>query len=601
MASAAASIALSLGTSALLVAGCRRIRIPAMLPLLGAGVAMGVSGAGVVDAGSLGDALNGFIKVAIGLLIFEGALHLNREELGRAPRAVWGLLTAGAAITWAGAAVAAHLLLGMSWPIALVLGAALIVTGPTVVQPIIRVLRLSPRLQTTLGAEAVLIDPIGVVATVTTLEVVRLWLTTGLQPGLAGEGLWIFAKPLLSGAGIGTLMGFAGYGLLTLAARSGKAEPQVLNLIAIGTCMACVGIGEAVTHEAGLAAVTICGVIMARARILGASELRAFKELLAVLLVGTLFVLLASRVEIGRISALGWPEVAFVATLLLVVRPACVLASTHRSRLDWRERAFAATFAPRGIVALSVAAVAANDLLPVLNDGGGNVPLETAVALARDAERLEVVMFATIVGTVVAASTLSPALAWALRVRQPTGSSTLLIGGHALSVALAKALASRGVRVRIVDSNAARVASAQADGLDAVAGDATDPRWMDDRGAPSDLGTVIAWTGNHDVDQLAGRWAIDRLGPADVGVWSSRPVRGALAEAELGGGASILSTVDRVESGAMGIGPCASEGPSAHRLGWIDGGRFRPATGAARAVKLRQSEPIGVIPKPESP
>ncbi len=302
MASAAASIALSLGTSALLVAGCRRIRIPAMLPLLGAGVAMGVSGAGVVDAGSLGDALNGFIKVAIGLLIFEGALHLNREELGRAPRAVWGLLTAGAAITWAGAAVAAHLLLGMSWPIALVLGAALIVTGPTVVQPIIRVLRLSPRLQTTLGAEAVLIDPIGVVATVTTLEVVRLWLTTGLQPGLAGEGLWIFAKPLLSGAGIGTLMGFAGYGLLTLAARSGKAEPQVLNLIAIGTCMACVGIGEAVTHEAGLAAVTICGVIMARARILGASELRAFKELLAVLLVGTRF----AACSLPRYSRRAW-------------------------------------------------------------------------------------------------------------------------------------------------------------------------------------------------------------------------------------------------------------------------------------------------------
>jgi len=595
MASAAASIALSLGTSALLVAGCRRIRVPAMLPLLAAGVAMGVSGVGVVDAASLGDALNGFIKVAIGLLIFEGALHLNREELGRAPRAVWGLLTVGAIITWAGAAGAAHLILGMSWPIALVLGAALIVTGPTVVQPIIRVLRLSPRLQTTLGAEAVLIDPIGVVATVTTLEVVRLWLTTGLQPGLAGEGLWIFAKPLLSGAGIGTLMGFAGYGLLTLAARSGKAEPQVLNLIAIGMCMACVGIGEAVTHEAGLAAVTICGVIMARARILGASELRAFKELLAVLLVGTLFVLLSSRIDVGRLSALGWSEVGFVAALLFAVRPACVLASTHRSRLDWRERAFAATFAPRGIVALSVAAVAANDLVPILTDGGGNVPLETALALAGDAERLELVMFATIVGTVVAASTLSPALAWALRVRQPTGSSTLLIGGHALSVALAKALQSRGVRVRIVDSNPARVAHAQAEGIDAVAGDATDPRWMDDRGAPSDLGAVVAWTGNHDVDQLAGRWAIDRLGPTAVGVWSSRPVRGALAGADLGGGESLLAVVDRVESGDRRVGPCAGVAAGAHRLGWIEAGRFRPAGQSPPAGKLRQTEPIGVV------
>ena len=118
---------------------------------------------------------------------------------------------------------------------------------------------------------------------------------------------------------------------------------------------------------------------------------------------------------------------------------------------------------------------------------------------------------------------------------------------------------------------------------------------MDDRGAPSDLGAVIAWTGNHDVDQLAGRWAIDRLGPAGVGVWSSRPVRGALAEMELGGGEPILSAVDRVESGEGRVGTCPAGEPHAHRLGWIDAGRFRPAAGLPPTGKLRQTEPIGVV------
>lgn len=582
MSTAASSIALSLGVSALVVAACRRVRVPALLPLLGTGLALGSSGMGVVDAASLGDALNGFIKVAIGLLIFEGALHLNREELGRAPRAVWGLLTVGALVTWSGSALAAHLLLGMTWPIALILGAGLIVTGPTVVQPIIRVLRLSPRLQTTLGAEAVLIDPIGVMATVSTLEVVRLWLDTGLQPSLAGEGLWIFAKPLLAGAGIGAVLGLLGYGLLTLAARKGKAEPQLLNLLAIGTCMACVGVGESVTHEAGLAAVTICGVIMARARILGASELRSFKELLAVILVGTLFVLLASRIEAARLVALGWPEVLFVASLLLVVRPVAVALSTRRSRLSGRERLFAATFAPRGIVALSVAAVAAADLVPVLEKAGGHVPLDEAAALARDASRLELVMFATIAGTVLFASTVSPLLAVLLRVRRSTGDDVLLVGANAMSIELARLLRDRGIRARVVDSNATRVAQARAAGLEAVTGDATDTRWMDDIGAPSGLGAVVAWTGNHDVDQLSARWAVDRLGSAAVGIWSSRPARGVLSGCELGGGASLLESVDLVEAGTARITADAGAATDGATIGWIVDDRFVPAGAEAR-------------------
>lgn len=422
----AQSIALALGISAIVSVVCRRIRIPALLPLLATGLLLGISGLKVVDGSSLGPALTGFITVAIGLLIFEGALHLNREELGRAPRAVWGLLTIGAAITWAGAAAAAHFILGISIPIALLFGAAVIVTGPTVVQPILRLVRVSPRLHAVLAAEAVLVDPIGVVVSITVLDVLRLYFLHGAELSIASQGAWIFIRPLIGGAGIGLLMGVVGRMLLSSVGHSAKVEPQLVNLTAVGVCMTCVGIGEAITPEGGLAAVTICGVIMARARILGATELRAFKELLAVMLVGTLFVLLASRFEVTKLASVTWREGVFVLALIFVVRPLAVFISTWRSRMDMRERVFAATFAPRGIVALSVIAVASDELARTLQEGTTNLDAGILQAAMADIGRLDLLMFVVIAGTVLLASVLSPVFAWVLGVRAGEGGD-----GHA--------------------------------------------------------------------------------------------------------------------------------------------------------------------------
>lgn len=579
--SAAQSIALSLGVSALITVGCRRMRIPALLPLLVVGVAMGTSGVKLVDGSSLGTALTGFITVAIGLLIFEGALHLNKEELGRAPRAVWGLLTVGAVVTWGCSAAVAHYLLGMSVPISVLLGAALIVTGPTVVQPILRLVRVTPRLQTVLSAEAVLIDPVGVVATITTLEVLRLYVLRGPAIGLAREGLWIFTKPLLGGAGVGVLMGMVGYWLLRAMGKSERPEPQLLNLVAIGVCMTCVGLGEAMTPEGGLAAVTICGVLMARAKVLGATELRAFKELLAVILVGTLFVLLSSRFEIGRLQSLSWREGVFVLLLLFVIRPIAVFLSTWRTKLDVRERLFAATFAPRGIVALSVATVASAELAILLTGAEDVAPSERLLGLREDAERLELIMFVVIAGTVLLGSTLSPVLAWALKVKAGKGNGVLLIGAHPLGVAMAKLLTERGVETRIIDTNTTRVEQAKAAGLDAVAGDATDARWMDDVGVPHGTGWMIAWTGNHDVDQLLVRWAEERLGQGHAGVWSSKPVKGQFEPADMGGGQAVVDLIDRLQDGRSLLVDSADPGKMHQQLGWIREGRFTlklPAT-----------------------
>ncbi len=595
----AQSIALSLGISALVTVACRRVRVPALLPLLLVGLALGTSGLRVIDAASLGPVLKGFITVAIGLLVFEGALHLNKEELAHAPRAVWGLLTVGAIITWAAAAAAAHLLLGISLPISILLGAALTVTGPTVVQPILRLLHVSPRLQTALGAEAVLIDPLGVVATITTLEVLRLHLLSGADLRLGGEAAWLFARPLVGGAGVGVAMGFLGYWLLRAFGRAGRPETQLLNLIAVGVCMTCVGAGEALAAEAGLAAVTICGVIMARARVLGATELRAFKELLAVMLVGTLFVLLSSRFDVARLGSLTWREGVFVLALLFAIRPVAVLASTLGSKLSVQEKIFAGTFAPRGIVALSVAAVASAELTALLAE----IPAgDSARAMIADAARLELVMFVVIAGTVLAGTTLSPILAWALGVRAGKGTAVVLVGGHPLSVELAGWLARHEIECRIVDSNEARVAAAVMAGVNAVEGDATDPRWMDDVGSPHGAGWLLAWTGNHDVDQMAARWATERFGEGRAALWSVKPARGQQEQADIGQGDPITAWLDRFGDGLVRLVDAPGPAELDRVLGWVVDKRFTlNAPGTKPPDAARQPLFVGLAESARAP
>lgn len=571
---AAQSLALSLGVSALVTVACRKIRFPALLPLLAVGLVLGPSGLSVIDGSSLGETMRAAVTVAIGLLIFEGALHLNREELSHAPRAVWGLLTIGALVTWLGAALAAYWVLDLPVALAVVLGAALIVTGPTVVQPILRLVRVSPRLHSVLGAEAVLIDPIGVVATITTLEVVRLSERVGPDLAMAGEGVWLFVKPILGGAGVGVAVGMIGHFILGRIDRRGKADPQFLNLFAVGLCMTCVGIGEAFAPEAGLAAVTVCGVWVAHARILGATELRSFKELLATLLVGTLFVLLASRFDLAQLRSVGRREILFVAVLLVAVRPACILLSTWSSKLSWPERIFASLFAPRGIVALSMIAIVAADLGGWPGESAG----EPVSSFARAAARLEPIMFVVIAGTVLSATVLTPVLARVLGVRAGRGNGLLLIGAHPLSVALARALAPHKVHARLVDRNPSRVAEAAQEGIEVVMGDATDTRWLDDAGAHHDTGWVLAWTGNDDVDLVGARWGEERFGPGHAAAWSNKPARGPLGRLDIGAGTALASVLDDLGSGRHRIADVTRPEMLAHVLLWMDNGIITLAT-----------------------
>ncbi|MBX3358807.1 MAG: sodium:proton antiporter [Phycisphaeraceae bacterium] len=503
MSTATQSLAMAFGIGALISTVSSRLRIPSVLPLLIAGVAVGRSGLGLVDTASIGDTFRALVALSIGLLVFEGGLHLDRRELGRAPRAVLGLLTIGALITWLGVAALAVYILGMDWPIGLVLGSIVIVTGPTVIQPILRQVRLSPNLHAALSAEAILIDPIGVIVSVSTLELVLAYYEG------AFEGAWPnvvrgLAMPVGGGFLVGAVVGILGAGLLRIIGRHGPS----LNVAATGLCMLAIGAGEMVAAEGGLVAATIAAVILANTHVVATSDVRQFKEQVATLLVGMLFVLLAAQMDITRLPQLNYKHVLFIGGILLLVRPVGVAVASLGTQLELRERAFAGLFAPRGIVAASVAALAVVRLSAGLESIGTK---ESAVWLAQ-AQSLDIVVFAIIIVSVVWATVAAWPLGKALGVLAGPPRGVMIVGAHGLGREAARALVAAKVPVLLIDANARRCEVAKRDGLTVAIADATDGEQLGDMVRMHEIGWVFAWTGNDDVDRVVGRWAAKTLG-----------------------------------------------------------------------------------------
>ncbi len=512
----ASTLALAVGVGVAVGLICGRIRIPAILPLMIAGVLLGPAALNIVDGDLLGTALGPIISVAVGLLIFEGSIHLDREALLRAPRAVWGLLTVGAIVTWLGVAAAANMLVGLSIELSLILGAVLIVTGPTVVQPILRRVALAPRLHTVLSAEAVLIDPIGVIATVTTLEIV-LGRHGGASDDLRFGWLIYYILPLILGAVIGAVVGWAALPIMRRV-TSGSATSAAPTLVCLAACMIGVGLSELSLHESGLVAAAVCGMILARARGRALHHVQHAMEDVSGVLVGALFILLASRFDLRRLMELTWMDAAFVGVVIVVIRPLCVFLGSAGSKLGIREKLFLCFMAPRGIVAVSVASIAAIELTRAAaeaSQAGGVGPraFVAGATLAEQAARLETLVLLVVVVTVAMGGVFAGAVAALLGVRAGPPSGVLVIGAHRLARDLAKVIGDLGLPVRVVDTNPRNVSTATKAGLTAITGDATDTRWLEEDVLNPQFGVVLAATGNPYVDQLLARWGEQRFGP----------------------------------------------------------------------------------------
>ena len=326
-----------------------RLRLPSILLLLLSGFLLGPV-FGVIDPDHLfGETLFPIVSMAVGLILFEGGLTLKIKELPANGRVIFRLISVGAIATWVVAAAGARYILGFEWPIAVLAGAILIVTGPTVVGPLLRQIRPQGRAGTILKWEGILIDPVGAVLAVLVFEVIRL----GGVDSVPSYLLLGILQSLL----VGVVFGLLGAGLLVALLRRYMIPDHLQNGVTLLMIVGLFVLSDQLAPEGGLLTVTIMGIAMANQSWVPIRHILEFKENLQVLLIGFLFILLAGRVDLANLSALGWNAGLFIVLLIVVGRPLGVLLATLGSSLSWNERLFLTWMAPRGIVAAAIVSI----------------------------------------------------------------------------------------------------------------------------------------------------------------------------------------------------------------------------------------------------
>lgn len=473
-------VIVALGIFAQLIAS--RLRIPAILPLLLIGFALGPLGH-VIEPGNILTAkgVSLMTSLAIALILFEGGLTLRFTDVSGHGRAVTRLISWGAIITWVLGAAAAHFITGLSWGVAALFGALIIVTGPTVIAPLLRNIRPNARVGSVLRWEGILIDPIGALAAAIAFEWVRSD-TTGaaLTATLTHVGAFI---------GYGTALGLLMGGLAALALRREWLPEHLINPSVLAWVLLAFGLSDIFAPESGLLTVTIMGVMLANAGLKQLESILHFKEEIVVILLSTIFVALAANIHTEALLGVFRPApLLLLAAVVLLVRPASVLLSTWGTPLSLKERLFISYVGPRGIVAAAISALFATRLQEL------GVP---------GAEALVTLVFAIIVGTVVLASLTAKPVARLLQITEADPDGYLIVGAHPLGRDLAQALKSEGVEVMLADTNVGNVQQAKAAGLDAYYGSLLSANAEDL--SLEGIGNLLALTSNDEANALSAR------------------------------------------------------------------------------------------------
>jgi len=415
-----------------------RVKLPAILFLLLAGIVLGPVAGIVAPDRLLGPLLFPMVSLAVALILFEGSLSLRFAELRGIGRAVRGLVSYGAVVAVLLLAAAARLLAGLSWDIALLFGALTCVTGPTVIAPMLRTLRPNARIASALRWEGIVIDPLGALFAVLIYE--------AIISRQQGHTIAIFLGTIFCGV----VAGAVAAAVLAQMLRRQLIPEYLQNFGTLAAVLLSFSLSNAVAHESGLLAVTIMGIALGNMRGVHVDDILDFKEHLTTLLVSSLFILLAARLPWPLPPGMLMAGLGILLASQLVIRPLTVAIATAGSSLSWRERALIAWVAPRGIVAAAVSALFA------LRLGALGLP---------GAEALVPLVFILIIGTVVLQSATARPLASWLKVAEPEPRGVLVFGADIVARAVAKALHEAGVRVLLADDDWEGIRTARMDGL----------------------------------------------------------------------------------------------------------------------------------------
>ncbi|MCZ7528444.1 MAG: cation:proton antiporter [Acidimicrobiia bacterium] len=469
-----------------------RLRVPSILLLLTFGLLAGPV-SGVLDPDELlGDLLLPVVSLSVGVILFEGGLSLGLRELRQAGAVVRNLVTLGVVVTGGIGTAASLVLFDVDSSVAALIGAIVVVTGPTVIGPLLRQIRPVGAVGSVLRVEGILVDPIGALLAVLVFEGI---LADTLEEAAPAIGLAILETLV-----VGTVAGLLGAGLLVLVLKRYLVPDALHNALALGIVVAVFTGADRIQEESGLFAATVMGIALASQRITPVRHILEFSETLQILLISGLFIVLGARVETDGLSSVALGSVGLLAVLVLVARPLAVLVSTFRSRLGRRERLFLMAMAPRGIVAAAVSSIFAIRLTELGRPG---------------ADTLVPVTFLVVLGSIVIYGVAAPRVALRLGLSDPDPQGVLVVGAHRWARDIGSVLAERGVRVVMVDNDRANVVAARLAGFPSVYGSVLSDRALDEVDLGG-IGRMLALTPNDEVNALAAQQFVPIFGRKNV-------------------------------------------------------------------------------------
>ncbi len=471
-----------------------RLKLPAILPLILIGLLVGpISTLFTSDGSKLvepiwngtkglfpGEGLYYFVSLAISIILFEGGLTLRRSEIRNVGPVITKLITLGSLVTFFGAGIAVHYIFGLNWQISFLFSALIIVTGPTVITPILRNIPLKKDVSAVLKWEGILIDPIGALAAVLVFE----FIIVGEGHGYTQTALMEFGKILLFGFSFGFTFAHA----LVFVIKKSLVPHYLLNVVSLSVVLLVFVVSDVFAHESGLLAVVVMGMVMGNTDLPNIKELLYFKESLSVLLISILFILLSANINISDLELIyNWKTALLFAVIVFLIRPMGVFLSASGSNLKLNEKLFVGWVGPRGIVAAGIASLFGSKLISQGEPG---------------AEYITPLVFMIVLGTVLLNATTARLFAKMVGVFLKKSEGILIIGATKVSRLIGDYLQKNGRHVVLIDNNRTNIEKAQNIGLEAFTANIYSTN-LSDNIELNDVGYLMALTGNSEINEFA--------------------------------------------------------------------------------------------------
>lgn len=456
-----------------------KLRLPAIVFLLGTGFVFGPILGVIRPQVLLGDLMQPFIAVSVAIILFEASLNLNFKEIRGMQRGVRRLVLIGAPLSWLLTALGAHYIGGLSWPVAVTFGGLLVVTGPTVIIPLLRAAHLTPRVSSILKWEGVINDPVGVLFTIIAYE---FFVHMSLHDAVGSSFYLNFFAVLVAVCAVSAGLGFVTAAIL----RRGHVPEYLKSYFLFIVVIALFVVANSIKDEMGLIAVTVMGITLGNANLAGLEDIRRFKETVTLLLISGVFILLTADLDPALLLKIDIRGLVFILAVIVLFRPLAVLIARLGTSISFREALFIGIVAPRGVVCAAIAGV----IGPLLAENGFT-----------DGEKILPLAFAVVITTVVLHSVGAKFLGQKLKLSASAGEGLIIAGASPWTLDLAKTLKERNIPVLVADSNWHRLQPVRLAGISFYYGEilSDEAEFAIDHGG---YGALLAATDNHAYNTL---------------------------------------------------------------------------------------------------